>query len=1087
MINVSNDFKIKTKKIKQQDVKLTINSGELAVKDIHFMPVDIFNKLPIWRLRKKKQVIAKEIKYSFEGKLFKTIMKQIEITVKNAKEIKEKDINFKYGIYVNDNYEYIDLGDFYIKDMEDSKSKDELTVTGYDKMIRFMKTFKHSELQLVYPCTLLTLILKMCEVCGVELYSTNFFNADLVVDEDYFTPQELTYRDVLEKIAQSTLTTAFIKDNKLYLCKIGNEIVSKLDKTYLTDLVIKEKFGPVNALVLGRGDVEDNVESKDDGSISKNGRTEIRFDENELVEYKREKVIDSMFKQIKGLEYYSFEGADLGVMWLEPCDLIELSDREDNIYKSIYLSANITINTGIISDIRADLIEETNTEYKVTTKEEKKTLRVERLAKKHEGLIQDIIEENSETFNKLTLHEQTIDSMKDTLKSQETKIETVESKANTAKNTADTATSMASAAQSTANTANTTANNAKTIADANTKKIQTTTTKLTEVEKTVDGIKQTVNETKQTLEDNYSTTEETEAKIQQASNSIVTSVNKKITEIQVDADNLLLNTALKKDTSNFSLASGVTRVTDKLTPNNNYCFKYNISGLTSDAYRSANPTTVSLNVEETVTASANVYVPSGVTNSNIKIEIQFFKADGTRIKTFANVVDLTKTNTWQKVSVTGTAPAETTKANARVWIQRNGQCWVGDLKLGRGNTVTSWCPSSKDYPTTKEFGTLVEQNWEHVKVAWNTICEYLQLENLKGNASLVVRDGNGKLIMSLDKTGQHYWTQKNNIDKNIAETTLKDITINNQTKKALMFLLDNAEMNGEGIMAWGYKNGNNVYPVLYVGNFGNEEFGLHLATDLIAHANAIKFQNAQIDDDGANLYLRTLGALKIIDTENNTDIAQFFKDYGQYGFSIKADDFSILDSNGQTPLLEMYTNDGGNKVLDLSNVILLTNTFYANNLIDTNSVSSMNGYTSVLLGEKRGYITCSLKNGDVFTLEGYGYDTSDERLKENIQKTKLNALERIKQLNHVEFDWKLTKEHEEIGYIAQELEKIDKNYVVKIPNPQNDDVKYTVRTLSLLATTTKAIQELNEKVEKQDKLIKLLLEKLNIREEDTNA
>lgn len=416
MINVSNDFKIKTKKIKQQDVKLTINSGELAVKDIHFMPVSVFNKLPVWMLRKKKQVVAKEIKYSFEGKLFKTIMKQIEITVKNANEMKDKNINFKYGIYVNNDYEYIDLGDFYIKDIEDSKSKDELTVTGYDKMIKFMKTFKQSELQLTYPCTLLTLILKICEVCGVELYSTDFFNADLLIDEDYFTAQELTYRDVLEKIAQSTLTTAFIKENKLYLCKIDNKVVEKLDKTYLTDLVIKEKFGPVNALVLGRGDVEDNIESKDDENISKNGRTEVRFDENELVEYKREKVIDSMFKKIKGLEYYSFEGANLGVMWLEPCDLIELSDREENTYKSIYLSANITINTGITSDIGADLIEETNTEYKVTTKEEKKTLRVERLAKKHEGLIQDLIEENTETSNKLTLHEQTIDSMKDTLK-----------------------------------------------------------------------------------------------------------------------------------------------------------------------------------------------------------------------------------------------------------------------------------------------------------------------------------------------------------------------------------------------------------------------------------------------------------------------------------------------------------------------------------------------------------------------------------------------------------------------------------------------------------------------------------------------
>lgn len=730
MIDVSNDFKIKTKKIKQQDVKLTINSGELTVKDIHFMPVNIFNKLPIWRLRKKKQVIAKEIKYSFEGKLFKTIMKQIEITVKNANEIKDKDINFKYGIYINDDYEYIDLGDFYIKDIEDSKSKDEITVTGYDKMIRFMKTFKQSELQLVYPCTLLTLILKICEVCGVELYSTNFFNADLVVDEDYFTTQELTYRDVLEKITQSTLTTAFIKENKLYLCKIGNKVVDKLDKTYLTDLVIKEKFGPVNALVLGRGDVEDNIESKDNESISKNGRTEIRFDENELVEYKREKVIDSMFKQIKGLEYYSFEGADLGVMWLEPCDLIELSDREENIYKSIYLSANITINTGITSDIGANLIEETNTEYKVTTKEEKRTLRVERLAKKHEGLIQDIIEENTETSNKLTLHEQTIDSMKDTLKSQETKIETVETKANTA--------------QSTANTANTTANSAKTKADSNATKIQTTTTKLTEVEKTVDGITQSVSSVEEKVETvestantakstantakatadnvsnnlttNYYTKTETNSQIQQKADSITTSVNKKITEIQVDADNLLLNTALKKDASNFSLASGVTRVTDKLTPNNNYCFKYNISGLTADAYRSANPTSVNLNAGEIVTASANVYVPSGVTNSTIKIEIQFYKADNTRISTFTNAVDLTKTNIWQRVSVTGTASAQTTKANARVWIQRNGQCWVGDLKLGRGNTITSWCPSSKDYLTETEARSLITQTADSINL-----------------------------------------------------------------------------------------------------------------------------------------------------------------------------------------------------------------------------------------------------------------------------------------------------------------------------------------------------------------------------------
>ena len=890
-MSVSNEFKNITKKIKQQNIKLSICDGELTVKDIHFMSVNIFNKLPVWMLRKKKQVIAKELKYSFDGQLFKTIMKQVEITVKNANEIKDKDINFQYGLFINNKFEYIDLGNYFIKDIEDSKKKDEITVTGYDRMIRFMKTFKQSELQLTYPCKMLKLVQKMCEVCGVELYSTDFYNADLDVEEDFFTAQELTYRDVLEKIAQATLTTAFIEDNKLNLYKVSNDAIEKIDKSYLTDLTIKEKFGPANALVLGRGDVEDNIEETDEKSIAQNGRCEIRFDENEFIEFQRKKVIKGMFEQIKGLEYYSFEASDVGVMWLKPCACIELGDKEDSSYKSYYLKANITINTGISSDIGSDLIEETNTEYKVTTKEEKKTLKVERLAKKNEGLIQDLVEETTENSKKITKHEQDINGITQNVSSVEEKLETVESTANTAKSTADTA---------------------KNIAD----------------------------NTNNNLSSNYYTKTETNSQITQKAESITSEVSK------------------------------------------TYSTKTETSTAKTEAISSANSST--------------------------------------------------------------------------------------DNKL-------------KNYTETTKLGTAIEQNYEHVKVAWNTICEYLQLENLKGNASLVVRDENGKLIMSLDKTGQHYWTQKDNEDKNMAETTLKEITINNETKKALMFLLDNVEMNGEGIMAWGYKSENNIYPVLYVGNFGNEEFGLHLATDLIAHANAIKFQNAQIDDDGANLYLRTLGALKVMDTENNTWIGQIFKDEGNYGFSIKADDFTILNSAGKTPSLSMYENEVGSKTLDL-----FENYVMAGNIANMNNLKYMSGSTWEASGDKYGMLYCTLRDGQEFTITSYSA-TSDERLKENIKSTKLNALERIKKINHIQFDWKNTKEHEEIGYIAQELEKIDKNYVFKIPNPKNDDMKYTVRELAILATTTKAVQELNEKVEKQEKIINKLLEKLNIKEEDLNA
>ena len=339
-------------------------------------------------------------------------MKQVEITDKTANQLKDKDINFKYGLYINDTFQYIDLGNFYIKDMEDDKKKEEITVTGYDRMIRFMKTFKQSELQLTYPCTIIRLVQKMCEVCKVGLYSTNFFNSNLTVNEDFFTNQEITYRDVLEKIAEATLTTVFIKENKLYLCKPSNIVVQQLDKSYISNLLVKEKFGPLNALVLGRGSTEDNIESIDDESITQNGRCEIRFDENEFLQEQREKVIEDMFEQVKGLEYYSYEASDLGVMWLEPCDCIDLGDRNDNFYQTLYLKANITINTVISSNSEADIPDETNTEYKVTPKEEKKTLKVERLAKKNEGSIQDLVNETTEHEKKITQVEQDVDSIK---------------------------------------------------------------------------------------------------------------------------------------------------------------------------------------------------------------------------------------------------------------------------------------------------------------------------------------------------------------------------------------------------------------------------------------------------------------------------------------------------------------------------------------------------------------------------------------------------------------------------------------------------------------------------------------------------
>ena len=385
MKQVSDKFKSISKKIKQQNLKVLIKETN-------------------------EEIAVKELKYKFEGELFKTIMKEITFSVKNVQELEGKTIQVKYGLLVDNEYEYVDIGEYVVKDIEEDKKKEETSITCYDNMLKFMAAFNQDNLKITYPCTMLELVQKICQVCGVELYSTDFYNAELSVTEDFFTVQQLNYRDVLVKIAQSTLSTIFIKENKLYLCNLGNE-VQTLDASYITAMAIEEKFGPINALVLGRGDVEDNIESIDQESIDTYGRCEIRFDENEFLDDKRETVIDAMLNQIKGIEFYAFESSDLGVTWLEPCDWIELQDRAGNIYKVLYLKGNITINTGITGQMSTDIPETTETEYKVTTEQQKKVLKVERLAKKNEGLIQDVIQENTEQNQKISKVTQTVDEL----------------------------------------------------------------------------------------------------------------------------------------------------------------------------------------------------------------------------------------------------------------------------------------------------------------------------------------------------------------------------------------------------------------------------------------------------------------------------------------------------------------------------------------------------------------------------------------------------------------------------------------------------------------------------------------------------
>ncbi|VLC12333.1 PblB [Streptococcus pneumoniae] len=94
---------------------------------------------------------------------------------------------------------------------------------------------------------------------------------------------------------------------------------------------------------------------------------------------------------------------------------------------------------------------------------------------------------------------------------------------------------------------------------------------------------------------------------------------------------------------------------------------------------------------------------------------------------------------------------------------------------------------------------------------------------------------------------------------------------------------------------------------------------------------------------------------------------------------------------------------------------------------------------------------------------------SDRRLKENITDTAVKALDKINRLRMVAFDFIENKKHEEIGLIAQEAETIVPRIVSR--DPENPDGYLHIDYTALVPYLIKAIQELNQKIEKMEKII----------------
>ncbi|MCI8273443.1 MAG: hypothetical protein HFJ55_05120 [Clostridia bacterium] len=379
-----------------------------------------------------------------------TVAKKITVDILNEGQynLDDKEISVKTGIKIGNSIEYIPMGSFIIDKPETQEVNIKTQFTGYDYMIKFNKKYID---RVTYPCKAIVLLEDVCNQAGVKCGSTEFANSDYMILGNPFTNNE-NCRTVLSNIAQLAGGFATIgRDNKLYIStlKTGSNLLKVKDVHFMKvkdlnlmqtnmlvgkDTLVEEqinsnnyfefsknnKYGKVNSLVVGLSGIEgENSSREDTESIAKEGLTEVKVEDNYFLINKneREKIIEPLWNVLKGLEYVPFEITYYGYPYLDLGDMLCVEDIKDKQYYTYVLDYMFEYAGDYNGELKAEAITKTQTAYKNTEDIKTKFRRTERTINKIDGKIKDIIEEQTETSNKITKHEQDIDSIKDEVSS----------------------------------------------------------------------------------------------------------------------------------------------------------------------------------------------------------------------------------------------------------------------------------------------------------------------------------------------------------------------------------------------------------------------------------------------------------------------------------------------------------------------------------------------------------------------------------------------------------------------------------------------------------------------------------------------
>ena len=292
-----------------------------------------------------------------------------------------------------------------------------------------------------------------------------------------------------------------------------------------------------------------------------------------------------------------------------------------------------------------------------------------------------------------------------------------------------------------------------------------------------------------------------------------------------------------------------------------------------------------------------------------------------------------------------------------------------------------------------------------------------------GNGQLKIYDENGNLVSRLGYTGY--------------------VVLNKNTGNPMVSL------NTAGLRLYtGYTDAKN-YKALMLGKYGLyaqdvSDGVIRLWQAGTGDGYVVKYQN-----DTIRIYTDYITAMSDVTVKGTTELKDAYVT-GKFTFK----DYGVEDS-GQ--------NIRRRPVASVTN---------ATNRVAHLSSSVESGKAALTISAQWGSTNYSLR-------KLYNDSASDVRLKKNFEDCEVNALDAVCKMPVCSFDWKENGVHQPLGLVADDLEKIDS--LLALGGGYNEDGSINAKQIDRLLLTEyaiKAIQELNAKVDEQEKRIKELERRL---------